>query len=231
MNRMKKALLAVLIVSGGSTLLTTSCSSGGGQGEQLTETDFETKIATSIAFDPSLLKSGDRVSYLVKRTGENSQRYSWSAVSEDRAGLWIENNMPFQVSRMVVKTKLDRSGKILEQWVGEPGGVPGQTFPTLKGGQAQPKPVRDSASASADSKEEPDRIVVSGQPYDCTRVTTVLTYPDKRKSTMINWFSKDVPFAASRPLGGLVKRQFGRLTMELIKVDRDARPELLIPPK
>lgn len=220
---MKKLLLAIL--------LTASCSSGGGQNDSISEADFETKIATSIAFDPVLLKNGDRVSYLVKQTGENSQRYTWSAVSEDRAGLWVENNMPFNVSRMVVKTKLDRAGKILEQWVGEPGGIPGQTFPSPKGAQAQPKPVRDSSAATADSKEEPDRIVVSGQSYDCTRVTTVLTYPDRRKSTMVNWFAKDVPFAASRTLGGLVKRQFGKLTMELIKIDRDARPELLIPPK
>ena len=222
---MKKLFLALLVTAG--------CSSGGGggQSDSMSETDFETKIATSIAFDPALLKNGDRVSYLVKQTGENSQRYTWSAVSEDRAGLWIENNMPFNVSRMVVKTKLDRSGKILEQWVGEPGGIPGQTFPSPKGAAAQPKPVRDSSSATADSKEEPDRIVVSGQSYDCTRVTTTLTYPDRRKSKMVNWFSKDVPFAASRTLGGLVKREFGRLSMELIKIDRDARPELLIPPK
>jgi len=221
---MKNLLLAILLTAG-------CASGGGGQGDTISEADFETKIATSIAFDPALLKIGDRVSYLVKQTGENSQRYSWSADSEDRSGLWIENNMPFNVSRMVVKTKLDRSGKILEQWVGEPGGQPGRTFPSPTGAAAQPKPVRDSSSATADSKEELDRIVVSGQSYDCTRVTTVLTYPDKRKSRMINWFSKEVPFAASRPLGGLVKREFGRLTMELIKVDRDARPELLIPPK
>ena len=220
---MKKLLLAIL--------LTASCSSGGAPSDSISESDFETKIATSIAFDPILLKNGDRVSYLVKQTGESSQRYSWSAVSEDRAGIWIENNMPFNVSRMVVKTKLERSGKILEQWVGEPGGIPGQTFPSPTGNATQPKPVRDSSTAHADTKEEPDRIVVSGTSYDCTRVTTVLTYPDRRKSTMINWFSKDVPFAASRTLGGLVKRQFGKLTMELIKIDRDARPELLIPPK
>ena len=220
---MKKALLAILAALG--------CSSGGGSSDQLTETDFETKIATAISFDPLLLKPGERVTYLVKRSGENSQRYSWTVASEDRVGLWIENNMPFEVSRMVVKTKLDREGRILEQWVGEPGGIPGQTYPHPTGGKAQPKPVRDSAAASADSKEEPDRIVVSGQTYECTRVTTVLSYPDRRKSTMVNWFSKSVPFPASRALGGLVKRQFGLLTMELIKVDRDARPELLIPPK
>src|SRR6185436_12718166 len=106
LGAMKKLLLAILLITGG-------CSSGGGQSDSISEADFETKIATSIAFDPALLKNGDRVSYLVKQTGENSQRYTWSAVSEDRAGLWIENNMPFNVSRMVVKTKLDRSGKIL----------------------------------------------------------------------------------------------------------------------
>ena len=91
--------------------------------------------------------------------------------------------------------------------------------------------MRDSAGAKADSKEEADRIVVGGKPYDCTRVTTVLAYPDGRKSTMTNWFSKDVPFAPTRALGGLVKRQFGRLTMELISGDHNAKPELLIPPK
>jgi hypothetical protein len=57
-----------------------------------------------------------------------------------------------------------------------------------------------SSSAKADTTEEPDRITVNGKPYDCTRVTTVLTYPDGRKeSKMINWFAKDVlPFPASR---------------------------------
>jgi len=222
---MKNALAALLLFSAAA------CSSSGG-GDKRTEADFENDMASSIMFDPALLKAGDRVVYFVKRKGETqTQKYTWAVVSDEGASLWIENNFPYEAGRVVSKTKIDRSGKILEQWVGEPGGVPGQTFPSPTGAAAQPKPVRDSSSATADSKEEPDRIVIAGQSYDCTRVTTVLTYPDKRKSTMINWFSKDVPFAASRTLGGLVKRQFGRLTMEIVKVDRDARPELLIPPK
>jgi len=220
---MKKSLILVLLVAGCSS------SSDGGQGEKMSEADFETKIASSIMFDPALLRVGDRVVYFVKRTGEaTTEKYVWSAVGEERGALWIENSIPFQSSRMIVKTKLERSGKMLEQWVGELGGVPGQTYPSPKSGQA-PRQVRDSGSAKAESKEEPDRVIVGGKPYDCTRVTTVLAYPDGRKSTMTNWFSKEVPFAPTRPLGGLVKRHFGRLTMELVASDREARPELQIP--
>jgi hypothetical protein len=221
MDMMKKALMAVLLTAG--------CSSGGGQSGTSTETEFETKIATSIAFDPVLLRQGDRVVYFVKRTGETqTQKYTWAVVSDEGPSLWIENNVPFEGGRMVSKTKIDRSGTVLEQWIGEPGGIPGQRYSSAKAGPA-PKPVRDSAAAKADSKEDPDRIVVGGKPYDCTRVTTVLTYPDGRKSTMINWFSKEVPFAASKPLGGLVKRQFGRLSMELVAGDRNGKAELQIP--
>jgi hypothetical protein len=220
---MKKALFAILLAAG--------CSSGAGQSGASAETEFETKIATSIAFDPALLRQGDRVVYFVKRLGETqTQKYTWAVVSDEGATLWIENNFPYESGRVVSKTKIDRSGTVLEQWVGEPGGIPGQRYSSAQAGPA-PKPVRDSSAAKADSKEEPDRIVVGGKPYDCTRVTTVLSYPDGRKSTMINWFSKDVPFAASKPLGGLVKRQFGRLSMELVAGDRNGKAELQIPPK
>jgi hypothetical protein len=61
-------------------------------------------------------------------------------------------------------------------------------------------------------------------------VTTTLTYPDRRKSTMINWFSKEVPFAASKTLGGLVKRS-SAADDGADQGDRDAKPEQLIPPK
>jgi hypothetical protein len=219
---MKKLFLAILVVTG--------CSSGGGSpSEQAAETEFEIKIATSIAFDPSLLRAGDRVVYLVKRAGDESQRYSWTATSEEGTAVWIENNVPFQSGRLVWKTKLDRSGKVLEYWGGEPGGVPAKKYSSSASAEA-PRPVRDSSLASADSKEELDRILVGGRGYDCTRVTTTLTYPDRRKSTMINWFSKEVPFAATKALGGLVKRQFGRLTMELVTGDKNGKSELLIPP-
>jgi hypothetical protein len=218
---MKRTLLALGLLAG--------CSSPG-QGDKMTETDFETKIATSIAFDPALIHAGDRVVYLVKRDREDSQRYIWTAVAEEPGAVWIENKVPFDPRPMVVKTKLERSGKILEQWIGEPGGVPGQTYPNPRAGDA-PKPVRDSNAAKAQTKEEPDQIVIAGRAYSCTKVTTVLTYPDGRKSTMVNWFSKDVPFPASGILGGLVKRQFGRLSMELVAGDHNGKSELVIPPK
>jgi hypothetical protein len=222
---MKKALAALLLLAAGCS----SSSSDGG--EKRTETDFENEIASSIMFDPALLKAGDRVVYFVKRSGDaETQKYAWSAVSEDRGAVWIENSIPWNAKRAIVKSKLDRSGKLLEQWVGEPGGVPGQTWPTPTMTQP-PKQVRDSAGAKADSKEEPDRITVGGKPYDCTRVTTVLAYPDGRKSTMTNWFSREVPFAPTRALGGLVKRQFGRLSMELVTGDHNAKAEMQIPQK
>jgi len=220
---MKKLLLALLLTAG--------CSSGGGSADDKSAlTEFETKIATSIVYDPSLLRVGDRVVYLVKRDGEDSQRYTWAAVSEEGTAVWIENNVPNDSGRLVWKIKLDRSGKVLEQWGGEPGGVPARRFAAGNTSEA-PRPVRDSSTASADSKEEPDRIVIGGKSYDCIRVTTKLSYPDRSKSEMINWFSKDVPFAASKTLGGLVKRKFGRLSMELVSGDHNGKPELLIPPK
>jgi hypothetical protein len=212
-------------------LLAAACASKEpeGAGMKMTETEFETKIATAIAFDPALLKVGDRVIYFVKRAGENqTQKYAWSAVSEEGGAIWIENKVPFDPRPMIVKTKLDRSGKVLEQWIGEPGGLPGKTYPSGHTDEG-PRPVRDASSAKADSKEEVDRIVISGKSYDCTRVTTNLVYPDGRKSTMVNWFSKEVPFPPSKALGGLIKRQFGRLTMELAVGDRSGQPEMAIP--
>ncbi len=198
----------------------------------MTEDEFETKVACSIFFDAALLKTGDRVVYFVKRSGATqTQTYTWSAVAEEPGSVWIENKVPFDLKWMIVKTKIERSGTVLEQWIGEPGGTPGRRYGGPRSGNADlPQPVRDSSVAKADSKEEPDRIVVGGRPYDCTRVTTSLAYPDGRKSTMVNWFSKEVPFAASKTLGGLVKRQFGKLSMELVAGDRNGKSEMAIPP-
>ena len=230
---MKRLIWApLLLAAAGSTLLLASCSgSESGPGEKMTETEFETKIAATIVFDPALLRTGDRVVYFVKRAGENqTQTYNWTAVAEEPGAVWIENKVPFDPRPMIVKTKIERGGKVLEQWIGEPGGIPGQTYPSRRQNGNEPEPKRDSQSAKADSKEVPDRIVVGGHTYDCTRVTTSLAYPDGRKSTMINWFSKEVPFAVSPALGGLVKRQFGKLSMELVTGDRNGKSELVIPP-
>ncbi len=213
-------------------LLWMAACSAGEPAPRMTEDEFDTKIASAIAFDPSLLKVGDRVVYFVKRGSQNqTQTYTWTAVGEESGAVWIENKVPFSPKPMIVKTKIERAGgKLLEQWVGEAGGVPGKTYPPAKQSGVEPKPVRDSGAAKADAKEVPDTIVVGGRSYACTKVTTSLSYPDGRRSTMTNWFSKEVPFAASAALGGLVKRQFGGLTMELVAGDRNGKSELVIPP-
>jgi hypothetical protein len=223
---MKRLIFAPLLI-----LAAAGCADPGASDDRVSETDFETKIASAIVFDPSLIKTGDRVVYFVKRSGENqTQTYTWAAVGEEPGSVWIENKVPFDPRPMIVKTKLDRGGTVLEQWIGEPGGVPGKTFPSSRQGAPSPKPVRDSSSAKADSNQMPETIMVGGRSYACTRVTTNLVYPDGRKSTMVNWFSKDVPFPASKELGGLVKRQFGRLSMELVAGDQNGKSELVIPP-
>lgn len=222
---MKKLLLAPV-------LLLAACASGGGSQEPtMTADEFETKVASSIFFDPALLKTGDRVVYFVKRSdSRQTQTYTWSAVAEEPGAVWIENKVPFEVKWMIVKTKIDRNGPVLEQWIGEPGGKPARRYGGPRSGNADlPQPVRDTSVAKANSKEEPDRIVVGGRPYDCTRVTTSLSYPDGTKSTMVNWFSKEVPFAASKTLGGLVKRQFGKLSMEIVAGDHNGKSEMAIP--
>jgi hypothetical protein len=211
-------------------LLIAACSAGE-PAPRMTEDEFDTKIASAIAFDPSLLKTGDRVVYFVKRDGQSqTQTYTWTAVSEESGAVWIENKVPFSPKPMIVKSKIERAGgKLLEQWVGEAGGVPGKTYPSGKQ-SGEPKPNRDSSSAKADANEAPDSIVVGGRSYACTKVTTSLSYPDGRRSTMTNWFSKEVPFAATATLGGLVKRKIGGLTMELVAGDRNGKSELVIPP-
>jgi len=145
--------------------------------------------------------------------------------------VWIENRRP---GPLIVKAKLDREGNLLEQWVGEPGKTPTRVHPDPRRPSAPPPPRRDPASASAATEERPETLEIAGRTYACTRVTTVLTYPDGRRSAMVNWLSPEVPFpvlVGGKPRGGLVRRQIGRLTVELIAHGRDARPELPLPPR
>jgi len=220
---MKKALSILLLAAG--------CSSPGGAAAGQGDLEFEKFVATQLAFDPALLRGGQRVLYAVRQQGATTpEYYQWAAVGEDAQGLWIENKVPHPPTDMVKKYKMDRTGKLLEYWAGPPGGVPAQLFPK-PGTSAPPQPRRDSSGAQPKSTEAPDSIIVAGKTYACTKVTTELSYANGRKSTMVNWMSKDVPFAGQRTHGGLVKREFGRITMELVDSgDKGARPELVIPP-
>jgi hypothetical protein len=198
------------------------------------ETEFETRIASALFFDAAHLKAGQRVVYLVKRAGESQvQSYAWSCTAADADAAWVENKIPHQPLPVIYKSKLARDGKLLEQWVGESGTTePLKIWPRQGAAAPEARIRRDSSDAQGSTKSDPDRITVGGQAYDCTRVTTTLAYPDGRKSTMINWFSKQVPFASDPAQGGLVRRQFGRLTMDLAVFDlQGARTDLQVPAK
>ncbi len=221
---MRKTMLALPLV------ILAACA-GPETGSVQSETEFETRIASALTFDPALSKVGERVVYFIKRSGEPQiQSYSWACVGEEGGAVWIENKIPHQPRPVVYKSKISKEGKLLEQHVGEPGSPEPVKIWPREGSGAEAVVRRDSSSAAGASKEDPDTITVGGRPYACTRVTTTLTYPDGRKSTMLNWFSKDVPFASNAKHGGLVKRQFGRLTMELAVFDvKGARIELQLP--
>ena len=223
---MRKTMLALPLV------ILAACA-GPEAGPAMTETEFETRIASRLIFDPALSKVGERVIYFVKRSGDPQiESYSWACVNEESGAVWIENKLPHQPRPVIYKSKISREGKLIEQHVGEPGSPQPLKIWPREGAAPGVEAVvrRDSESATGASKEEPDTITVGGRPYGCTRVTTTLTYPDGRKSTMVNWFSKDVPFASKAAQGGLVKRQFGRLTMELAVFDVKGAPvELQLP--
>ncbi len=194
---------------------------------------IETTLASQLAFDVTQVKKGDWVLYAVKIQGQlKTDHYKWAAVEEEGPAIWIENKYPAPPNPvpLIMKLKVERAtGKVLEIWRGEPGGVPGKTYPSPRSTE-EPKPRRDTSAAVPQTRETPDVIQVGGRTYNCTRVTTTLSYPDGRRSDLTNWFSKEVPFPASAALGGLVKRQFGRLTMELLLAGTGtARPELEIP--
>jgi hypothetical protein len=198
---------------------------------------FETALATQLAYDVGSVKAGDSVLYTVRVRGvAQPDYYKWSVVGEEGSAVWIENRRPASPNPlpMVVKSKLERTGKLLEQWIGEPGGVPAQVYPNPRRSEPPAAPRRDSTVAGVVAEEQADSLTITGKTYACTRVTTTLTYPDGRRSTMVNWLSPEVPFpvlVAGKSRGGLVRRQIGRLTVELLTFGRDAKPELTVPPK
>ncbi len=235
---MTRTLGALLLAAGGSTWLAAGCAPSGGGADRAAagpaaarDLEFEKFLATQLAFDPALLKAGQRALYAVREAGSATvEYYEWAVVGEDPQGIWIENKVPHPPTDMVKKYKLDRTGKLLEYWAGPPDGLPAKVYPR-PGASPPPTPRRDPSGALPESREEPDTIAVGGRTYACTKVTTVLIYPDGRKRGMVNWMSKDVPFAAQRLQGGLVRRQVGRITMDLVDHgEQGARPRLAIPP-
>ena len=205
-------------------------------GDAPDELKFEMGIASQIAFDVTALKRGEKSMYAVRLVGKTQPDYvKYAVVDDDATSVWIENTVPADPRPFVIKSRYDRkNAKLLERWAGEAGSaMPAKLYPR-EGRKVEEAPHRDSSQARADFKEEPDQISVAGKTWMATRVTTTLSYPDGRKSVLTDWYHKDVPFSVvienKRVLGGLLKRQFGRLTMELVTWDaKGARAELEIP--
>ena len=205
-------------------------------GDAPDELKFEMGIASQIAFDITKLKRGEKSMYAVRLLGKTQPDYvKYAVVDDDATSIWIENTVPADPRPFVIKSRYDRTNaKLLERWAGEAGSAMPAKLYTRDGRKDEGAPQRDTSRAQADFKEEVDPITVAGKTWTATRVTTTLTYPGGRKSVLTDWYHKDVPFSVvienKRSLGGLLKRQFGRLTMELVTWEaRGARAELEIP--
>jgi len=199
------------------------------------ETQFEMAIASQIAFDVTRLKNGEWALYSVRLIGRNQPDYvKFQVVDEDATSLWIENKVPAQPRPFVLKSRYDKTkGTLLEHWRGEAGSaMPAKLYPSDRKPEMAP-PRRDSSQARPDIREDVDQVQVGGKSWTTARVTTTLSYPDGRKSVLTDWYNKDVPFAvvvSGKSYGGLVKRQFGRMTMELVDSGlTGAHTELEIP--
>ncbi len=193
---------------------------------------FEMDLVQQLVIDLPGLKVGEWALYFLKKRGDpGMDPVKYSVVEEEGAALWVEQQRTVDGRRLVAKSKLDRTGKLLDQWYGESGGMPARTYAGPGGkaaGEDAPPPRRDSSAAQDQTDRKTEVIEAGGKTYICTKITTTLTYPDGRKSTMINWCSKDVPLGP-KDVGGLVRRTFGRFSMELADHGTDARPELSLP--
>jgi hypothetical protein len=211
-----------------------ACSAPSGPGP-LDDLSFELEIVRTLPHDVSNLRLGQTVLYAVRIDGKNPPLYEkYSAVEEQGSAIWVERKVPNDPKPpFIYKSKYDRAGRLIELWAGEPGSrMPAQLYPSPSRPGVPPPPRRDSDTAQAELKDEPDTITVGGQAYRCTKVTSTLTYPKGGKSTLTDWYSTEVPFPVKlgpKSLGGLVRRQFGRVTMEVASTGTRAQPELAIP--
>ena len=187
------------------------------------DAELEKHLATQVVFDPALLRPGMKAVYTLRTAGAPSaDRYAWAVVAEDAGGLWVENRVPHIGTPMVVKSKFDRRGRVVDVWAGPPGGIPAQ-LPT--------RPAETRAAAPPDGlRESPDRISAGGRAWAATKVVVPFRYPDGREGVVASWYAPGVPFAPSARYGGLLRRQAGRYVFELVEhAERGAQAELHLP--
>jgi hypothetical protein len=187
----------------------------------------------------SQLKTGQWVLYTVRTAGSPtplSTRIAVVAAEGDR--FWIENRSDQESGRIISKIQVDKTGRLLQLWVGEFGtNHPAKVYP---GKDASGNPMEPPKTHYPDAKSKveitKERITISttGKAYDCTRLTSMATYPDGRETTLVTWCSPEVPFGVAyegKSYGGVVRRTYGRHTMELTARGTDALPELALPEK
>ena len=200
--------------------------------DRTTDPSAEIAVASQLVYDVGSLKPGQWVRYTVKIAGASGTwSVKYACVEEDPEGVWVENKLPALPRPMVVKSKLSRDGKLVEQWVGEAGSAsPAKTWPL----RSAPTKSAGGPAPTESLHEQAESLTLAERTYACTKVISVLTYPDKRSSAVENWYSPDVPFtfkSGTRTYGGVARRRFGRFTMELSAAGTDATPELQVPPQ
>jgi hypothetical protein len=191
-------------------------------------------IVCALAYDCGQVRVGQRVLYRLTRAGVAEPKYVklQATAAEQDATFWVELTVPAEPRPFIVKSRLDRAGRLCEQWQGEGGSKgPAKTYPTGTG----TAPAKPADNTRADAVVTDETITVGGREWVCKKVATKLTYPDGRTRTMITWCHADVPFTntvGSASYGGVVKRVYGMFTLELTDYGQTgARAELEIPKK
>ena len=193
--------------------------------------------------DTSQLTKGQWAGYSV-RTADSPRTVAIRlAVVDVKDGtFWIENRTtsspgPGQTPKtLIMKYQIDESAKPLQIWMAELGGSPTLVYPRKDTSGKPidlPQPVEDPKS-NVQVAEETITISATGKQYDCTRLTSKASYQGGKETALVTWCSKDVPFSvkyAGKTYGGVVRRTYGRHTLELEMKGTDAVPMLIIPEK
>jgi hypothetical protein len=217
MKRMSAALMALAACQ--------STSDGGGPGAE------DIMVATMVSTDPMSILEGQWVIYGVLVQGEaQSQTTKIQVTKADPDGVWIEQKIqPPNMTPWVIKSKFDRKGALLERWAGEAGSpAPAKVYPRADGRE----PPAGPAPTSVKVESTRETITVRGQSWDCTKLISTITYSGGKTTVLTDWCHPAVPFPVlkdGQPVGGVVKREYGRYRVELFAHGMGAREELRIP--
>jgi len=195
------------------------------------ESQADLVLAAQLTFDIEQVQQGQWARYTIREEGKaHPQVVKYAAVGGDESGVWVENKVPGDPRPFIIKSKYSWKGDLLERWVGEAGSPkPAKIYPPQA---AKKEPLKKEEEPKVETKIEEEPLTVAGRSFECAKITTTLTYANGRVSTLVNWCSDKIPFSVlseGKPRGGLVKRVFGKFTLELANFGNDALPELDLP--